>query len=423
MHRALTLVAGLLAGTVLSCASNDRSSGGAAGLATVFDSTADTITARIEGSVPVSALRSMDVVMRIAPAADDTSLFSEVSDFEVDLANRIWIYDYQNRRLFLFDSTGALVRRIGRQGSGPGEFSSGNGIVALPDTGVAILDAQNARLSFFAANGDFRTSLPVPSGFSTNNGLLSDRSHTLYLRRPVTPPREGEILGRMGLVRLAADGAFGDSLAPPDIQVQRETYVAVSKDGKSRSATSTAYAPNYFWDWHPGGYFVAAHGGRYEIVIARPDGKSISIRRTAPPVALLPDERAEEKEWITWQMVRTQPGWTWNGPDIPETKAALTGLMVTRDGNIWVRVATASERIPDDELAPPREKGPPVRHYRTPTVYEVFAPSGRFLGRVPLPPRTTLIQADGDFLWGISRDADDLPSIVRFRLNTPFHPE
>ena len=34
-----------------------------------------------------------------------------------------------------------------------------------------------------------------------------------------------------------------------------------------------------------------------------------------------------------------------------------------------------------------------------------------------------MIQADGDFFWGISRDADDLPSIVRFRLVPPFQPE
>ncbi len=81
-----------------ACARNDASRGGAAGLATVFDSTADTISARVDGTVPLSALRSMDIVMRIAPAADDTSLFTDVSDFEIDLANRIWIYDYQNRR-------------------------------------------------------------------------------------------------------------------------------------------------------------------------------------------------------------------------------------------------------------------------------------------------------------------------------------
>lgn len=420
MHRVLIILAITAAA---ACSSGADSPGAGAGLATAFDSTADTIVARVDGQVPVSALRSMTLAMRIAPAMDDTSLFSEVADFEVDVANRIWIYDFQGRRIFLFDSAGALVRQIGRQGAGPGEFSQGNGMVALGDTGLAILDSRNARVSFFAANGDFRTSVPVPSGFSTSNGLMTDRSHTLYLRRPVTPPREGEILGRMGLVRLKADGAFGDSLQPPDLPVQRDTYLAVSPDGNGRSSTSSTYAPNYFWDWHPDGYFVAGHGGRYEIVIERRGGKPVVIRRTAAPVSLLPDERAEEKERITWSMRQTQPGWTWNGPEIPENKAPLTGITIARDGNIWARVATPSERIPDDELPPQREKGPPVRHYRSPTVYEVFSPDGRFLGRVPMPPRTTMIQADGDYFWGIMRDADDLPSVVRFRLTVAFHQE
>ena len=413
----------------IACAGGSDAPGGTAGIATVFDSTGDSVIARVDGAVPVSALRIMDVTMRIAPAIDDTSLFSEVNDFEVDLANRVWAWDYQGRRMFLFDTAGKLVRRIGRQGSGPGEFSSGNGIVALADTGVALLDAQNARVSFFAANGDFRTSFRVPSGFSTSNGLTTDRSHTLFLRRPVTPAREGEILGRMGLVRLTPEGAFGDSLAPPDLPVPRDTYLAVSPDGNGRSSTSSSYAPNYYWDWHPDGFFVAGHGGRYEIVIERRGTKPVVIRRNAPPVTLQPDERTEEMERITWNMRQTQPGWTWPGPAIAETKAPLTGIIVTRDGNIWARVATPSERIPDDEL--PRTDGvvptgskpgkrSPVRHYRSPVVYEVFAPDGRFLGRVPMPPRTTMIQADGETLWAIMRDADDLPAIVRFRLNESF---
>jgi hypothetical protein len=413
----------LLILALAACNSGERTPGGNAGLVTVFDSTADTVVARVEGQVPVSALRSMTLVTRIAPAMDDTSLFSEVADFEIDAANRIWVYDYQGRRLFLFDSAGALIRRIGRRGAGPGEFSSGNGMVMLADTGIAMLDAQNARVSFFAANGDFRTSFPVPSGFSTSNGLMTDRGGTLYLRRPVTPPREGEILGRMGLVRLNGQGAFGDSLAPPDLPVPRDTYLAVSPDGNGRSSTSSSYAPNYFWDWHPDGFFVAGHGGRYEIVLERRGAKPVVIRRTAPPVALLPDERTEEKERITWSMRQTQPGWAWSGPEIPETKAPLTGITVARDGNIWVRVASPSEVIPADELPPRRDKGPPVRRYRAHAIYEVFAPDGRFLGRVPMPPRTTMLQADGDYFWGISRDADDLPSVVRFRLSVPFHQE
>jgi hypothetical protein len=308
---------------------------------------------------------------------DDTSLFTEVADFEVDAANKIWIYDYQGRRLFLFDSTGTIVRRIGRQGSGPGEFSSGNGMVALPDTGIAMLDAQNARLSFFAVNGDSRTSFPVPSGFSTSNGLMTDRSHTLYLRRPVTPPREGEILGRMGLVRLAADGAFSDSLEPPDLPVQRDVYLAVSPDGNGRSSTSTSYAPNYFWDWHPDGYFVAGHGGRYEIVIARRGAKPIVIRRTATPVPLQPDTSAQTRrsgsrstcgsrsqggpgtgprfprprrrspESTSRAMEISGPGWPHRRNSSPQTNCRRSGRKGRQSGTIVRQPSTKSFRRTD----------------------------------------------------------------------------
>ena len=403
-------------GATVACAGDVARPGGASGLVTVIDSTADTIVARVDGQVPPTTLRTLEIVMRIAPSIDDTTLFADTYDFEVDDAKRVWVFDSRGRRLFLFDSAGRIVRRIGRPGQGPGEFQQGNGMVARADTGLAILDSRNARVSFFAANGDFRTSFIVPTGFSTTNGLLSDRSGTLYLRRPVTPQREGEILGRMGLVRLGPNGTFGDSLLPPDLPVPRDTYIAVSPDGNSRSSTSSSHAPNYFWDWHPDGYFVAAHGGNYEIVVARRDARPVVIRRLAPTVTLQQEERDEEKAAITFNMRRTQPGWSWVGPDIPPSKAPLQGLVMGRDGNIWVRVAVPSERIPPSELVPQSPDGPPVRRFRSRNTYEVFAPDGRFLGRVPMPPRTNVVQAGGDYIWCISRDDDDLPSIVRFRI-------
>ena len=89
--------------------------------------------------------------------------------------------------------------------------------------------------------------------------------------------------------------------------MQRDTYLAVSPDGSGRSSTATSFAPNYFWDWHPDGFFVAGHGGRYEIVIERRGAKPIVIRRTASPVAILPDERNEEKERITFNLIFVPP--------------------------------------------------------------------------------------------------------------------
>jgi hypothetical protein len=388
-----------------------------AGLATTIDSTGDTVFARVAGEVPAAAVRSLVVELAIAPGADDTTLFTDVSEFDVDRRGRFWVYDNPGNAVYLFDAEGHLVRRVGRQGGGPGEFNANGGMVALGDTGFAVLDPRNARISFFDSAGGYRTSWRTPSGFFTSNGLVTDRSGVLYLRRPVSVSREGEILGRMGLVRAMGDGVLADSLAPPDLEVQREVYLAVSKDGNSRSSTSSRYAPQYYWGWHPDGYFVVADGGRGHIILARSGARPVAIRREVGKVAVDPDEREEERAQLQWNMRQTDPAWSWSGPPLPGEKAPLMGLFLARDGRIWVRVATASERIPEAEVVQPRDPKQTPTRYRTPNLYEVFAPSGRFLGQIRFPPRSRLMEADGDRVWATGRDENDLPAVLRLRID------
>ena len=183
--RTLVLVLACAAG----CSSGDSSrAAGAAGLATVIDSTGDTVVAHVSGEVPASAIRTLAEEMRIAPGVDDTTLFTEIYEFDVNPKGRLWVYDRPSNSVLLFDPDGRLVRRIGRQGAGPGEFNASSGMVALGDTGFAVWDSRNARVSIFDSSGSFRTSWSTPSGFSTSNGLVTDRSGALLLRRPVTPP-------------------------------------------------------------------------------------------------------------------------------------------------------------------------------------------------------------------------------------------
>jgi hypothetical protein len=386
----------------------------AAGLATIIDSTGDSLIARVNGAVPTASIRQLTEELRIAPAADDTTLFTEIYDFKVDPAGRFWVFDRPTKAIFLFGADGKLVRRLGREGAGPGEYRQNNGMVVRPDGGIALWDSQNARVSFLDSAGAFTTSWPTPSGFSTSNGLVTDRSGGLFLKRPVTAPRPGEILGRMGLVRLKPGGALGDTLVPPDLDVPREVYVAHQQGGTS--STGSQFAPGYDWGWHPDGYFVVAHGGKYEITLAREPGKPVVIRRQAEPVPIAPEERDEEHARIEYQMRMTEPGWTWSGPPIPDRKAPLSGISIARDGRIWARVPAPSERIPEAEMTPSRDPKAPVSHFRTPLAYEVFSPDGRFLGRVEFPRRSRFIEADGNLVWALGRDENDLPAVLRFRI-------
>ncbi|HVH54969.1 MAG TPA: 6-bladed beta-propeller [Vicinamibacterales bacterium] len=415
--RQIPLVA--LMSLIVACGTvaGEAGASGEAGLATVFDSTTspDSIIARSAGMVPPAKIRRLVDEMRIAPSADDTSLFGEVSEVEVGLDGRIYAFDYTANTLFLFDSSGALVRKVGRKGSGPGEFSSGNGMVVLPDGRVAIWDAGNARISFLSADGELATSWTITSGFSTNDGLRTDGSGALFIRRPVTAPREGEILGRMGLVRIRDGGSFGDSLIPPDLPVERIAYIAESNGG--RAQYGPMHAASFLWAWHPEGYFVSANGGKAEIEVSRAaPQKALRIVRDATPVSVSAEERAWDQERITIALRRNVPGWTWSGPAIPDTKPPISRLSVARDGTIWARVATPSERIPESELEPQMPNRLPRAIFREATAYEVFGAGGRFLGRVDFPPRSTLIDADGSTVWLLQRDADGLPAIVRTRV-------
>lgn len=415
---AALLPAALLCSMLAACASDGSGAADGSGLATVFDSSrTDSLIARVAGAVAPDRVRGTTEELRIQPDADDTSSFGEVYEFDVGKDGRIFVFDASSRRLFLFAADGALLRTIGRQGAGPGEFSSDNGMVVLPDGRLALLDAQNARISFFGADGDFETSWVIPSGFSTNNGLRVDSKGTLFLVRPVTPPREDEILGRMGLVRLAEGGAFGDSLVAPDLPVEQVTYVAIMKGGQS--STGPRHAARFLWDWHPAGHFVSANGGKYEIETTR-DGKPLRIVRDAPVVPVPDDERAWDQERITFSMRMNDPAWTWSGPPIPTTKPPMSALNVARDGRIWVRVSMPSEPIPEAERDPQREGRSPPARFRDANAYEVFAADGRFLGRVALPARAQWMEADGDLVWVLDRDADWLPGIVRLRVAPGF---
>jgi len=416
MMRPLLALVGMI--VILGCSSDAAVEVPRAGLATVFDSSrADSLVARTAGTVPDSMLRGVVEELRIQPSADDTSSFTETFEFEVGADGRVYVFDSPSARLFVFGTDGTQQRVVGRKGAGPGEFSGDNGMVMLRDGRLALLDAQNARLNFFSATGDFLSSWIVPAGFSTNEGVRTDTTGSLYLVRPVTAPREGEILGRMGLVRLADGGKWLDSLVAPDLPVERIVYVA-RKDG-NMSATGPTHAARFLWGWHRDGYFVSSSAAKYEIEVSRP-GRGLRIVRDAAPVPVPAAERAWDQERITQSLRRSVPDWVWTGPDIPAVKPPIRALHLTRDGRIWVRVSTPSEAIPDAEREPARPGRSLPPSFRDAHEYEVFAATGQFLGRVRFPESASLMDADGDLLWVLVRDADGLPGVARWRVSPGF---
>jgi hypothetical protein len=357
--------------------------------------------------------------------------FGNIGDLQVGPEGHIVLFDLQVRALRIYDSTGRFVRTVGRRGAGPGEYEHANGIAVRRDGHVLLWDAGSARINHYSAAGDPIDSWPVPggAGFSTTGALTVDTTGNAYIRTRVgdpptheDPSRTGRLFGITGLVRFSPTGSIVDSLRPPGWDVTSPSLMAQERGGTSLSGVP--FWPQQYWAWSPLGYFVAGHADRYAVIEYPPGARMVRFDRDVPAVAVDAAEKANAEAISTWSMRQTEAGWKWNGPPIPDTKPLYRSLSVDLDGRIWVLLSQPGERIPADQLAarPPGDSAPrpPVREWREPTVYDVFGSDGRFLGRVPFPPRTTAFVMHGDRVWTVTRDSLDVQRVVRYRVTPGF---
>ena len=121
----------------------------------------------------------------------------------------------------------------------------------------------------------------------------------------------------------------------------------------------------------------------------------------------------------------TDPNWSWNGPDIPDTKPLYSDIHVGLDGRIWIamvpevgpRIGSTSMSMgvgnPSGARRPPPSKDPGPSK---PALYDVFEPDGRYLGQVQVPARVSSVVRRGDAVWAVAFDAEDVPRIKRYRI-------
>lgn len=263
------------------------------------------------------------------------------------------------------------------------------------------------------------------TGYFTSNSLWSDTKGFIYAGAVIRRDEEDPRRSTQGLIRMDTTGAVLDSLAYPQWREPAPLLLARSPDGRTTTARSAPFTAGNVSRLLPAGGVVSGPGDPYVLYVTHPDGrKPIRIEREHPPVPVTSSEMDEQRRSVEFGMRRVDPSWSWTGPGIPSTKPAYRGISVGRDGRIWVSLSTAGIPIPPDELPTPRagEPPPPAVTTRDPLVYEVFAPSGRLLGRVALPPRTLMHVMEGNSVWGVRRDSLDVPYAVRFRIEPALAP-
>ena len=103
-----------------------------------------------QGLCRVQNDRCVDAVRQFANAPGIE--LSDPSEIRVDAAGRVYVLDDAPPMIRVYGDDGALLRTIGREGSGPGEFRGGGMLMLSRDT-LVHQDQRQSRAQAFTTDG------------------------------------------------------------------------------------------------------------------------------------------------------------------------------------------------------------------------------------------------------------------------------
>jgi hypothetical protein len=355
----------------------------------------------------------------ITPQATFGEPFSSLVGVRALADGRLLIADRIERHVSYLDFDAGTVQQIGREGGGPGEYSSPIGLFALPNGETLLADIGNTRITTISANGSIGTSIP----------MIRQESDMMFIRPQGTDDR-GRIYFSTSGVRMAgpdAHAAPADSapilrLDPATDRFDTVGMVAVPRGRRSGTAPMRLqggmsvrvagsmpgpYAAQDEWSVHGDGTVVVARANGYRLDRYTPDGRHHTGAET--PYAPVRVTRAVKEAWADAQTqnvvaFRTDGG---NGqsmrmsrPNVDEVEfpeylpaVARDGVMVTTTGDVWVRRSVEPNRRPS---------------------YDVFDGSGRLMRRVELGPRRRVVGFGNGVMYAVATDEGDLQWLERY---------
>jgi len=139
-----------------------------------------------------------DLVIGGDPAKEDY-YFPKGGVLSVDDEGNIYVADFGNRRVHVFDKSGKFLWPLGRRGQGPGEYQSPGRVLFDPQGNPCVWGPRE--LVCFGKDGSFMKKIPVKTFLSTS--MLGPRGTIIG----TTQPRLGSGGPKYTLVQLDPEGA------------------------------------------------------------------------------------------------------------------------------------------------------------------------------------------------------------------------
>jgi hypothetical protein len=165
------------------------------------------------------------------------------------------------------------------------------------------------------------------------------------------------------------------------------------------------YASYVSLAFSPGGVVWCVYGADYTLYrlgLERGDTQLVIHGKAAPvPVTAAERDSVVASARAAFAKIHVDPGVV-VASDVPHTRPIVIGLSLDDQQRLWVRLTPADPR-----------------HTR----FDIYSPAGAALGAVDLPELLSSgpgITVRGNRLYAVVPDADDAPTVVRYRIEAGF---
>jgi hypothetical protein len=286
------------------------------------------------------AVMSLKDPLRIGVASGkEEYMLQEIGALEVDDTGRMYISDWKESHVKIFDQNGAYLKTLGRKGQGPGEFERINRLQIVNHNNLVIFDGNVKRLSVFSLEGEFEKAIPIQK--TSPLDVFIDSKGNLLVKTVQLDP-------------VSAKAAIGIRLYDLDMNLIK---VLASDDPQD---VLIPFRPYFVWGL-AADIIILGRNEKYSFSLYDSKGeilKTINRDYQAVPIS------AEEKKTQLKKLQQPQ------NMDVPTHYPAYQSIMTDGEKRIIVRTYEKLRR----------GKG---------QYYDVFDFEGRYLARISLeyPPR------------------------------------
>ncbi len=322
-----------------------------------------------------------------------------VSDLDVDDRGNVYVLDYKNCDIKIFDGNGKFLKVIGRKGQGPGEFSRPSNIAVIGDR-LVVYDWGASNICELDLEGRFLKSIPWRRDLGMIKGISALpggefilENERVYFEPPGKPQDRGLIVMDAGL------------------EQKKEVYARpVLSDMYSLKSGNIPqpFHPDIHWGVSAKGLIAIGFSEKYEIEMHDPvKGKLSAFTHVWKPVVVTSDDKKKWFDGMTCGVVSNDKIVSGKVPDsvvaatsFPDNKPAFDRIFFDREGNVLVH---------------------PVTRENEALVFDAFTPQGKFISRVrfttPDPNFKAGMKIVADCSWYSNRmEEDGNWTVTRWRI-------